>query len=65
VECKKWCTASIEKVLEPMRERRESISDEDIAQLLQRGKERAKEIAAAKMEAVNKAIFEIQCEVER
>jgi len=65
VECKRWCAASIEKVLEPMRERRKNISDEDIAQVLQSGKERAKEIAAAKMEAVNKAIFEIQCEVER
>ncbi len=65
VECKKWCAASIEKVLEPMRERRKSISSEDIAQVLQSGKERAKEIAAAKMQAVNKAIFELQCEVEQ
>ncbi|BCD67646.1 tryptophan--tRNA ligase [Nitratiruptor sp. YY09-18] len=61
VECKKWCAASIEKVLEPMRERRQSVSDEDIAIILQKGEEKAKEIAGKKMERVNKAIFELQC----
>ncbi|BCD60678.1 MULTISPECIES: tryptophan--tRNA ligase [unclassified Nitratiruptor] len=62
VECKKWCAAAIEKVLEPMRERRESISDEDIAIILQKGEQKAKEEAAKKMQAVNKAIFEVRCE---
>ena len=64
VECKKWCMASIEKVLEPMRERRKSIEDTRIEEIVREGERRAKEEAAAKMAKVNKAIFEITCEVE-
>ncbi len=65
VECKKWCLESIERVLEPMRERRAAISDDMIAEVLQKGEQKAKEEAAKKMRAVNEAIFEQQCEVER
>ncbi|SMC10118.1 tryptophan--tRNA ligase [Nitratiruptor tergarcus] len=64
VECKKWCAASIEKVLEPMRERRESVSNEDIAIILQKGEQKAKQEAAKKMQAVNKAIFEVSCQTQ-
>ncbi|BCD62692.1 tryptophanyl-tRNA synthetase [Nitratiruptor sp. YY08-26] len=64
VECKKWCAASIEKVLEPMRERRESVSNEDIAIILQKGEQKAKQEAAKKMQAVNKAIFEVSCQIQ-
>ncbi len=62
VECKKWCFASIEKVLEPIRERKKSISEEEVAIILQKGEMRAKEEAAVKMRKTNKAIFEISCE---
>ena len=65
VECKKWCLESIERVLEPMRERRAAISDDMIAEVLQKGEQRAKAEATKKMQAVNEAIFEQQCEVER
>ncbi len=65
VECKKWCLESIEMVLEPMRERRAAISNDMIAEVLQKGEQRAKAEAAKKMRAVNKAVFEQQCEVER
>ena len=64
VECKKWCMASIEKILEPMRERREAVSEEMIADVIAKGEAKAKEVASTKMQAVNKAIFEISCEVE-
>ncbi len=65
VECKKWCLESIEKVLEPMRERRAAISDDMIAEVLQKGEQRAKAEAAKKMQAVNEAVFEQRCEVEK
>ncbi len=64
VECKKWCMSAIEKVLEPMREKRASITDEEIQEIVQKGEERAKKEASKKMEQVNRAIFEISCEVE-
>lgn len=62
VECKKWCAQSIEKVLEPIREKRASLSDEEIENIIKKGNKKAKEIAAKKMEKVNRAIFEIKCE---
>ena len=64
VECKKWCMASIEKVLEPMRERRAAIDDEAVEEIIASGERKAKEAASKKMSQVNKAIFEISCEVE-
>ena len=63
VECKKWCLASIEKVLEPMRQRRSSIKEETIDEIITKGEVKAKEEASKKMDQVNKAIFEISCEV--
>ncbi len=60
VECKKWCAASIEEVLEPMRQRRASLDDEMVEDIIQKGEKRAKEEAAKKMEAVNRAIFEVE-----
>ncbi len=65
VECKKWCLESIERVLEPMRERRAAISEDMIAEVLQKGEQRAKAEAAKKMQAVNEAVFEQRCEVEK
>ncbi len=63
VECKKWCAQSIEKVLEPIREKRASLSNEEIDNIIKKGNEKAKEIAAKKMEKVNRAIFEIKCDI--
>ena len=64
VECKKWCLASIEKVLEPIRIRHASISEEMVAEVVAIGEEKAKEEAQSKMHKVNRTIFEIQCEAE-
>jgi len=57
VECKKWCAQSIEKVLEPMRQRRAALDEKSIEEILARGESRAREQAAAKMDEVNEAIF--------
>ncbi|NPA03330.1 MAG: tryptophan--tRNA ligase [Epsilonproteobacteria bacterium] len=58
VDCKKWCFESIEKVLNPIRERKEKITLTQVEEVLKKGEERAKEIASKKMEEVNRAIFE-------
>jgi tryptophanyl-tRNA synthetase len=59
VECKKLCAASIERVLEPIRERRAKLRDDAVEEVIRAGEERAKKRAAAKMEEVNKAIYEV------
>ncbi len=65
VECKKWVDEAIEKVLTPIREKRERIDDEKVVAILQNGEKRASEEASGKMDLVNKAIFEISCEVKK
>ncbi len=65
VECKKWCMESIEKVLEPIRERRAAISDDMIRETIVKGEMLAKEQAAKKMNLVNEAVFDLRCEVEK
>jgi tryptophanyl-tRNA synthetase len=57
VACKKECLTSIDAVLEPMRERREKLSDSFIDEVIENGNRRAKEIASAKMERVNSLVF--------
>ncbi|WP_456450409.1 tryptophan--tRNA ligase [Hydrogenimonas sp.] len=62
-DCKKLCAQSIERVLEPMRERRAKLDDEAIDAIVERGNAAAKEEAAATMAKANKAVFEISCEI--
>jgi len=57
VECKKRCAANIEKVIGPIREKKESLKDDEILDIIETGKTKAKEIAFKKMEEVNKLIF--------
>jgi tryptophanyl-tRNA synthetase len=57
VECKKRCAANIEKVIGPIREKKESLKDDEILDIIETGKAKAKEIAFKKMEEVNKLIF--------
>jgi len=64
IECKKWCLESIEKVLEPMREKRASLDDEYIEKIIDEGNKKAKDIASKKMEKVNRAVFEIKCSID-
>jgi tryptophanyl-tRNA synthetase len=57
VQCKKSCLKSIDAVLNPMRERRETLSDSDILEILENGNKKAQSIAKAKMEKVNQAVL--------
>ncbi|WP_200763568.1 tryptophan--tRNA ligase [Nitrosophilus alvini] len=64
VDCKKMCLESIERVLEPIRERREKLDEEYIDSVIENGNKKAKIVASKKMEAVNRAVFEIKCNIE-
>ena len=57
VECKKRCAKNINKVLAPIRERKASLKEDDILDIIEKGNKKAKEIASKKMEEVNKLIF--------
>ncbi|MDH3237434.1 MAG: tryptophan--tRNA ligase [Deltaproteobacteria bacterium] len=58
IECKKWMYENMEKVLEPVRERRKQIVDSGVSvrDLLKEGTERAREVAARKMREVREAV---------
>ncbi len=57
VECKKRCAANIDKILEPVREKKASLNDNEILDIIRNGNKKAKEIAKEKMQKVNKVIF--------
>jgi tryptophanyl-tRNA synthetase len=63
IDCKKMCAESIERLLQPMRERRAKLDDEMIDAIIEKGNAAAKSEAAATMEKANKAVFEITCEI--
>ena len=58
-DCKKICHSSIDTLLEPMRQRRISLNDDDIDLVIKQGDQKASIQAKTKMIQVNKAIFEI------
>jgi len=57
VECKKRCAANIEKIVAPIREKKSALKDDEILDIINEGKRKAKELASKKMEEVNKLIF--------
>ena len=57
VECKKRCAANIQKIVDPIREKKESLTDDYILDIINEGNKKAKEIASSKMKEVNKIIF--------
>ena len=57
VECKKRCAANIEKIVGPIREKKASLNNEEILDIINEGNKKAKEIASKKMEEVNNIIF--------
>ncbi len=61
IDCKKICAQSIERLLEPIREKRASINDEEIDEIVKEGNKKAQSEAAETMDRVNGAIFEISC----
>lgn len=59
VQCKKECLKGIDTVLEPMRQKRESLSDAYIQEVINEGNKAAKNQAAQKLEVVRDSIFNI------
>ena len=57
VECKKRCAANIDKKIAPIREKKASLKDSNILDIINEGNKKAKKIASEKMEEVNKIIF--------
>ena len=57
VECKKRCAFSINKIIEPIREKKNLLKNDDILNIINEGKKRAKEITSKKMEEVNGLVF--------
>ncbi len=58
IECKKWMFERMEKVLAPIRQRRKEIVEGGVSprEVLARGTERAREVAARKMDEVRDAV---------
>jgi len=58
IECKKWMFDAMEKVLRPIREKREQIvaSGVSVREILEEGTARARKVAAAKMTEVRDAV---------
>jgi len=57
VECKKRCASNINDLLKPIRDKKASLKDDEILNIINEGNKKAKEIASAKMKEVNKVIF--------
>ena len=57
VECKKRCAANISKIITPIREKKNSLKNDEILDIINNSNKKAKEIASKKMEEVNKIIF--------
>ena len=57
MQCKKECLTSMNNLLEPMRERRESLNDDFVTDIINSGNKRARVKAKAKMEQVNNLVL--------
>ena len=57
MQCKKECAKNIDKFITPIREKKESLSDEFVLEVIKNGENKAKKIAEEKMQKVNKVIF--------
>ena len=62
VECKKRCANNINNLLKPIRDKKASLKDDEILDIINEGNKKAKEIASAKMKEVNKVIFWVKME---
>jgi len=62
-DCKKICAKSIERVLEPMRDRRSKMDEDSIDEIIKDGNKKAKEEALKTIKRVNKAVFEISSSI--
>ena len=57
MQCKKECAKNIDEFITPIREKKESLSDEFVKEVIKQGENKAKKIAKEKMEKVNEVIF--------
>ncbi len=57
VECKKRCAANISKIISPIREKKASLNNDEILDIINKANKKAREIASKKMQEVNKIIF--------
>ncbi len=57
VECKKRCAANISKIIAPIREKKASLTNEEILDIINTSNKKAREIASDKMKQVNNVIF--------
>jgi len=62
-DCKKLCAQSIDRLLAPMHERRAKLDDDTVDAILETGNTTAQKEAGATMEKVNRAVFEISCDI--
>jgi tryptophanyl-tRNA synthetase len=57
MQCKKMCAKNIDEFITPIREKKATISDDDIKEILANGAKKARMIAKDKLEKVNQVIF--------
>ena len=57
VECKKRCAKNIDNLIAPIREKKNSLNNNEILDIINDGNKKAKDIANKKMQQVNKVIF--------
>jgi len=57
VECKKRCAKNIDNILAPIREKKASLKENEILDIINEGNKKAKSIASKKMQEVNRVIF--------
>jgi len=57
VQCKKECAKNIDNFIAPIREKKASLSDEIVLEVIKNGETKARKIAEEKMARVNKVIF--------
>jgi len=57
VECKKRCAKNIDNLIAPIREKKNSLNNSEILDIINEGNKKIKNIANKKMEEVNKVIF--------
>jgi len=57
VDCKKRCAKNIDNLIAPIREKKNSLNNNEILDIINDGNKKAKDIANKKMQQVNKVIF--------
>jgi len=57
VDCKKRCAKNIDNLIAPIREKKNSLNNSEILDIINEGNKKAKDIADKKMQQVNKVIF--------